>query len=49
MHLTLVLYLVALFTLALVSGLLYRRRRARMTLEQRRAQEIIPSYQDRIQ
>jgi hypothetical protein len=46
----LLLYLVALFSLtALVGARLYRRRRARMTLEQRRAQEIIPSYRDRIQ
>jgi hypothetical protein len=45
----LLLYLVALFSLtALVSALRYRRRRAKMTLEERRAHEIIPSYRDRI-
>jgi hypothetical protein len=49
MHVNLLLYLVALFSLAaLVGTLLYRRRRAKMTLDERRAKEIIPSYRDRI-
>lgn len=50
MPMNLLLFLVALFSLtALVSARLYRRRRANMTLEERRAQEVIPSYRDRIQ
>ncbi len=50
MPLNLLLYLVALFSLtALVGARLYRRRRAKMTLDERRAQEVIPSHRDRIQ
>jgi hypothetical protein len=49
MHQLNLLYIVALYTvMALVSTFLYRRRRAKLTPEQRRSLELLPWYRDRI-
>jgi hypothetical protein len=48
MEIAAVLAPAAIIAIAGVGTALRRRRRSRMTLEQRRAQELVPSYRDRI-